>query len=101
MNDNERKGLPKDIDLLETAINLLKMKPNEKRRIENLLSCIERVTPQVKIKLEEVTSLERKFEYDFSKALHQGFANSHVSNHKVNHHEYLPENNCWLEWQIK
>ena len=92
MNDNEKKGLPKDIDLLETAIKLLKVKPNDQRRVKNLLSCIERVLPQVECKLEEVDSLERKFEYDFSRALHQGCANLHVSKHKLSHPDYLPEN---------
>lgn len=47
MNDNERKGLPKDIDLLEAAIKLLKVKPYDQRRVKNLRSCMERVLPQV------------------------------------------------------
>lgn len=95
MNDNERKGLPKDIDLLETAIKLLKVKPNDQRRVKNLLSCMKRVLPQVEGKV------ENKFSFNFAKSLHQGCANLHVSKHKLSHPDYLPENRAWLVWKIK
>lgn len=55
MNDNELKGLPTDIDLLETAIQLLKAKPYDQRRLEHLANVMTRVQPQV---------LKRKAELD-------------------------------------
>ncbi|QCG76737.1 hypothetical protein [Vibrio phage D4] len=47
MNDNERKGLPADIDLVSTAIANLTRKPEDLKRLEALRSCLIRLLAQV------------------------------------------------------
>lgn len=54
LNDNEKKGLPADIDLLEQAIQSLKVKPTDERRNRHLNDVLIRVLEQVKFKLREV-----------------------------------------------
>ncbi len=54
LNDNEKKGLPADIDLLEQAIQNLKAKPTDKRRHCNLGDILIRVLEQIKLKLRNV-----------------------------------------------
>ena len=51
LNDNEKKGLPADIDLLEQAIQQFKAKPSDERRNRNLCNLLIRVLEQVKFKL--------------------------------------------------
>ena len=48
LNDNELKGLPRDIDLLETAIAALKRKPEDTRRRQHFKSIMARVGAQLK-----------------------------------------------------
>ncbi|AUR81213.1 hypothetical protein Ares1_0077 [Vibrio phage Ares1] len=47
MNDNERQGLPADIDLVSTSIANLLRKPGDLKRLENLRSCLIRLLSQV------------------------------------------------------
>lgn len=54
LNDNEKKGLPADIDLLEQAIQSLKAKPTDERRNRHLNDVLIRVLEQVKFKLRNV-----------------------------------------------
>ncbi len=54
MNDNERKGLPADFDLLETAVANLKRKPHDIRRLHNLHNIMKRVEPQIKERVKEL-----------------------------------------------
>ena len=54
LNDNEIKGLPADIDLLEQAIKNLKLKPTDKLRNRHLNDVLIRVLEQVKFKLRNV-----------------------------------------------
>lgn len=54
LNDNEKKGLPADIDLLEQAIQNLKTKPTDKRRHCHLGHVLIRVLEQIKLKLRNV-----------------------------------------------
>ncbi|MCY9861543.1 hypothetical protein OTK49_03300 [Vibrio coralliirubri] len=60
MNDNQHKGLPADIDLLASAIELLQIKPHDLRRVTHLREVIERVTPQVVAKEQELAALQAK-----------------------------------------
>lgn len=53
MNDNERKGLPRDIDMLTTAINAVQRRPGVDRRLRHLARVMNRVLPQVQ---ESITS---------------------------------------------
>ncbi|AJT60875.1 hypothetical protein [Vibrio phage XZ1] len=54
MNDNERKGLPADIDLLESALKLLRTNPSDIRRVKHLADVMARVNPQVLDKIKEL-----------------------------------------------
>lgn len=56
LNDNQRKGLPADIDLLASAITLLQNKPDDLRRVTHLREVLERVTPQVVAKENELAA---------------------------------------------
>ncbi|AEH21937.1 VHS1124 protein [Vibrio phage 1] len=53
MNDNERQGLPADIDLVSTSIANLLRKPGDLKRLENLRSCLIRLLAQVDKKIAE------------------------------------------------
>ncbi|CAL9984888.1 nicotinamide-nucleotide adenylyltransferase [Vibrio phage D480] len=53
-NDNENKGLPADIDLVESAIKALKRKPNDIRRSRHLNSVMQRVGNQIDTKIGEL-----------------------------------------------
>lgn len=53
MNDNELKGLPADIDLVETAVSILKREPHDVRRLRHLRSCMRRVDSQISDKIGE------------------------------------------------
>ncbi|WYC17988.1 nicotinamide-nucleotide adenylyltransferase and transcriptional regulator [Vibrio phage vB_VneS_J26] len=56
MNDNERKGLPADIDLVSTAITNLTRKPGKLSRLENLRSCLIRLLAQVEQQIAETNN---------------------------------------------
>ncbi len=53
MNDMERLGLPRDIDLLDGAIAALRRKPESRRRQQHLMNLMIRVQPQLKEILEK------------------------------------------------
>ncbi|EGR2232282.1 hypothetical protein DZF79_29205 [Vibrio parahaemolyticus] len=55
LNDNQRKGLPADIDLLATAISLVQENPSDAKRIIHLRKVIKRLEPQLEDKELELT----------------------------------------------
>ena len=55
LNDNQRKGLPTDIDLLATAISLVQTNPSDAKRIVHLRKVIKRLEPQLEDKELELT----------------------------------------------
>lgn len=55
LNDNQRKGLPADIDLLATAISLVQAKPSDAKRIIHLRKTVKRLEPQLEEKELELT----------------------------------------------
>lgn len=55
LNDNQRKGLPADIDVLATAISLVQANPSDAKRIIHLRKVIKRLEPQLEDKELELT----------------------------------------------
>ena len=60
LNDNERLGLPKDIDLLESALDILRKDPSDIRRVMHLADVMDRVRPQIRDKERELLELTKK-----------------------------------------
>lgn len=54
-NDNEKKGLPADIDLLENAIIAIHTQPLNIKRVQNMRDISHRVLEQLKLKLRNVS----------------------------------------------
>lgn len=57
LNDNEQLGLPKDIDLLESALDILRKDPSDLRRVMHLSDIMDRVRPQVRDKERELVEV--------------------------------------------
>ncbi|WP_210499304.1 hypothetical protein [Vibrio crassostreae] len=60
LNDNERLGLPKDIDLLESALDILRKDPSDLKRVMHLSDVMDRVRPQVRDKERELVEVVKK-----------------------------------------
>lgn len=87
LNDNEKKGLPADIDLLETAIQNLKVDKKDQRRLKNFHDIHIRVFEQIRQKLlglEIETDIEPPVEFSLFDSLNKAIQDLKTDPHNIN-----------------